>query len=234
MSGKRHPWGCTCKTHVARPWRRSEHWTAAEVELLDQRYGRMSDAAIGKRLGRTELAVHLKAKRLGLHKRDAGMTARSVAEIFGMDASTVCKAWLRPGLMRGRPNGRRDVDGRVVNWIVDAEAVERFIADHPEWIDIEKMPDSYYRDLAARDPWVSLREVHRLTGRNHHAVARLALAGEIRGRRRGTHWYVPLADVARIRPLASEAAISESVFRRESVLAVRRNRRKGVAARRAA
>lgn len=247
MSGKRHPWGCTCKTHIDRPWRRSEHWTRADVVKLEGWYGRRTDEAIGRSLGRTPVAVHLKAKRLGLHKRAAGLTARSVATIFGIDASTVVKHWIRRGLLpatrlgkaheanhspsraRRRPGTTIDRYRRPAYWIVELQAVDIFIVEHPELVDVDKMPPSPYRDLAARDPWIGLPEVHRRTGRMHDVVAKMIVAGDIRGRRRGTHWYVPLADVHLIRALAPEA-LDDSVFRRQSVLEVRRNRRKGVAA----
>ena len=154
------------------------------------------------------------------------MSAREVAQIFGIDSSEVGKVWIRRGLLRSR---RPFMQGPHLIHLIDGADVERFITEHPEYITVEKMPDSPYRDQAARDPWISLPEIHRLTGRDAHRVALLIRAGEIRGRRRGSHWYVPRADVALLRHLAPEA-IAESVFRRESVLKRRRNRRKGLAA----
>jgi len=248
VSGKRHPWGCTCRTHVDRPWRRSEHWTCRDVDYLDRAFGRQHDATIAGKLGRTEVAIRLKAKRLGLHKRRAGFTARAVAQIFGVDSSTVAKHWISKGLLPARRVGRghdpnhspsraRRRPGTTVGpyrrstyWIVEIDNVVRFIAEHPELVDVDKMPPSWYRDQAAEDPWISLPEVHRRTGRMNHPVALLIAAGVIRGRRRGAHWYVPAADLPKIRPLRSTEAVAESVFRRESVLAHRRNHRKGVAA----
>lgn len=224
MSPQRHPWGCTCKTHVGRPWDRSEHWSPADVDYLDGRFGLTSDEAIAKALGRTVVALRLKAKRLGLHKRNAAMSGRQVAQIFGVDSGTIGKIWVRRGLMRSR---RPFAQGLSLIHLVTEAEVTRFIREHPEYVDVEKMPDSWYRDLAARNPWISLVEVHRRTGRMGHAVAQLIAAGEVRGRRRGTHWYVPAADVPTIRPLTSADAIEESTFRRESNLTMRRNRRKG-------
>lgn len=225
MSGKKHPWGCTCRFHVDRPWERSEHWTIADVNYLDSWYGLVSDEAIAKKLGRTVVGVRLKAKRLRLHKRTQGFTARALAGIFGTDASTIGKRWIRPGFLSSRRPFRQ---GPHMVHLVDPRDVETFIVEHPELIDVHKMPPSWYRDLAARDPWVSLREVHRRTGRDHHRVALMIRAGKIRGARRGSHWYVPVADIPKVPPLRSREAIEESVFRRESVLEVRRARKKGV------
>jgi hypothetical protein len=228
MAGKPHPWGCTCRTHVDRPWNRPEHWTQAEANYLADRFGQYSDDAIARRLGRTVVGVRLKAKRLGLHKRQQGLSARDVARIFGIDETTVSKAWVPRGLIK---SSRPFYQGPNRIHLIQPERVERFIRQHPEWIDVEKMPPSPYRDLAARDPWISLPEAHRLTGRNTHAIANLIASGAIRGRRRGAHWYMPLADVGLIRPLSTPDAIEESWFRRETVLEMRRARRKGVAVR---
>ena len=129
MGGRAHRGGiCTCVSHVDRPWDRSEHWTAAEVEYLEARFGRNTDAAIARHLGRTVVGIRLKAKRLGIHKRDAGMTARGVAEIFGVDPSTVA-TWIERGALAARRGwfaGPRRV------WLVGDGAVERFIGEHGE------------------------------------------------------------------------------------------------------
>lgn len=48
---RKHPWGCTCQSHVDRPWDRPEHWSKAEVNYLDRSYGLVSDVSIARRLG---------------------------------------------------------------------------------------------------------------------------------------------------------------------------------------
>lgn len=238
MSARKHPYGCTCRTHVDRPWNRSEHWSQADVEYLDRWYGHHANAAIARRLNRTAVAIHLKAKRLGLHKRTAGFTARSFAEIFGVDSGTVSKVWIRRGLLAAAVAEHRVVSPRLAlqgrrptYWIIGTDGPERFIRERPELVDVDKMPPSWYRDLAAREPWISLPEVHRRTGRDPSKVVDLILAGVVRGRHRGTHWYIPVADVSKIPSLRGGVeAIEYSVFCRESVLERRRNRRKGLAA----
>lgn len=225
---RKHPWGCTCMTHVDRPWNRSEHWTQADVNRLDAWFGRRTDEAIAKALGRTIVALRLKAKRLGIRKRTQGLTARGLEQIFGTDSSTIGKVWIRRGLL---PSRRPFRQGPYLIHLIDERDVERFIHEHPEYIDVHKMPPSWYRDLAAQDPWISLPEVHRRTGRNTGAVALLIRAGVVRGRRRGAHWYMPAADLSKVPPLSTSEAIEESAFRRESVLEMRRNRRKGVVSR---
>lgn len=225
MNLRAHPYGCTCQTHVDRPWRRSEHWTKSEVAYLESHWGLLPDAAIVRRLGRSILGIRLKAKRLGLRKRAQGFSARDVAAIFGIDASEVGKVWVRRGYLASRRPFRQ---GPHPIHVIDPRDVERFIREHPEMFDVEKMPDSPYRDIAEQDPWISLPEAHRRTGRNPHAIARLIRDGVVRGRKRGTHWYMPAADLSLVPPLRSRDEIEESWFRRQSNLEARRARRKGI------
>lgn len=228
MTGLRdHAFGCTCRHHVGRPWARSEHWRTAEVHYLESRFGRSSDTTIAKKLGRTEVGIRLKAKRLGLRKRDAGNTARDVARIFGVDPTTVVDRWIAQGFLRAARAPWQQ--GPQPVWLTSDAMLDRFISSHPEQIDLAKMPDSRWRDLVAKDPWISLPEAHRLTGRDTHRIALMVRAGEIRGRNRGlrsgSHWYIPASELSRIRPLSTADAIDESWFRRQNVLAMRRRRR---------
>lgn len=195
-----------------------------EVDYLESRFGLVSDAALSKKLGRSVVGIRLKAKRLGLRKRAQAFTGRDVAAIFGIDCSTVGKVWVRRGLIASVRPFRQ---GPYPIHMIAPAAVERFIAEHPEWIDVAKMPDSPYRDQAARDPWISLAAAHHLTGRAPHKIVGLVRAGRVRGRRRGAHWFIPAADVSLIPPLRTAAAIEDSRFRRQSNLTVRRARRKG-------
>ena len=73
MPTKAHIRGfCTCR-HTAEHWNRPLHWTQKEVAYLEQWFGHLSDERIAQRLGRPVLGIRLKAKRLGLRKRDIGM-----------------------------------------------------------------------------------------------------------------------------------------------------------------
>jgi hypothetical protein len=231
MTGLRdHAFGCTCRRHKVGAWDRSEHWSRADVTYLEASFGRVRDETIAKKLGRTVVGMRLKAKRLGLRKKDAGHTARDVARIFGVDPTTVVDRWVA---MRVLPMRRAPwTQGPKPAYLASDRDLERFIRTHPEQIDVAKMPDSTWRDLAAKDPWISLAEAHRLTGRNNHAIATAIRYGVIRGRRRGlrglAHWYIPASEVAKIPPLRTAEAIDESWFRRQSVLDIRRRRRKGL------
>lgn len=225
MTAGAHPWGvCICRTHLARPWNRPEHWTGQEVTYLVRFYGRSDDEVIARHLGRSVVGIRLKAKRLGIRKRDAAdFTARALAEALGIPCSKTIAGWIAAGLLRARHGYTQGL--RPVHLIAHRDAVA-FLAAHPQLVDADRIPDwSPFASTVER--WCSLPEVHRITGRSNLSAE--LRAGTIRGARRGPRWYVPAFEVTRIRCLAPEA-IADSVFRRESVLERRRNRRKGVAA----
>ncbi|MDE3075269.1 MAG: helix-turn-helix domain-containing protein [Chloroflexota bacterium] len=227
MGGKRHPMGfCVCK-HTTEHWKRPHHWTADEVSYLEQSFGHVSDERIAKHLARPVQGIRIKAKRLGLRKRDAGMNALSVAEIFAVDPHVVV-TWIARGVLRGR---RSYPVGLNKSWLIAEEAVEAFIRQHGEYVDVERMPDSWYRDLAEQHRWYSLVEVERLTGQSPHLVVKGIKAGRYHGTLRGAHWRVAAEELSAIRadtdPWRREH-IPILLREREERLRRRRNRRKGV------
>lgn len=229
MSGRAHPDGiCTCASHSARPWTRPEHWMAAEVVYLEARFGRVADATIARRLGRPVGGVLLKAKRLGLRKRDVGWSARQVAEALGVDEGLVSKRWIRRGLLRAQRAQIGNGGDRM--YLVAERDVLAFIAEQGQWIDPERVPAwSPFRAAALAQRWVSLTEIAARTGHGKAwLMAHIRSHGQRTGRR-GTHWYVWADDAARI-PALSPDAVADSRWRRDSVLAYRRARRKGIAA----
>ena len=203
---RRHELGhCTCRTHVDRPWNRPEHWTSAEVEYLCTWFGLRADATIAKRLGRTVLGIRLKAKRLGLKKKDAGYTASEVGRQLGVDTTTVTKFWIRHGLLRSTrsyPVGLNRVH------LLQHSELERFIREHGEQIDHTKVPaDSVFAAEVAANRWYSLPQLHRLTGRSNLdndiraglLVARQKTPGRPAGRTPENAWPAAVAlDGARV------------------------------------
>lgn len=227
MSAQAHPLGhCTCRTHVARAWRCPEHWTGPEVGYLEGHFGRVSDKVISAHLGRSVVGMRLKARRLGLRKRDAGMTAREVARLLGIPCSKVVAIWEARGLLRGR---RGYAVGLTRVHLYREADVIAFVAEHGQHVDADRVPeDSPFAAVARANRWLSLPEVHRLTGRSTVAEHEIA-EGRVRAARRGTHWYIRAQDLPLIRSLRPDR-IEDSWWRHQSVLEHRRNHRKGVAA----
>ena len=233
MSGMRdHAFGCNCRTHKDRPWHRPEHWSTQELAYLERWYGRKSDEHLARVLGRTVVGIGLRAKRAGILKRHAGLSAREVARIFGVDDSVVSKVWIRRGLLAAKKAAFRQGPHRM--WLVEDEAIERFITEHGQYVDPDKMPDSPYRAIAERHRFYSLPAIERMTGKDHHSLVTSLSKGVYRGVKRGTHWYVPAEEVpkiaARVIRVGRWMTLDQVRRERESRLELRRNRRKGVAA----
>lgn len=107
----------------------SPAWTQAEDDFLRQHLGRLHEAEIARRLGRTVIAVHLRWKRdLRLpapSKSPDVLTANQIANGMGMDLHTVA-SWIDRGLLPGRRLPMKDVTrvvGRVafLCWLVNPE-----------------------------------------------------------------------------------------------------------------
>jgi hypothetical protein len=87
-------------------------WTAEEDQFLCDNIAFMTDAELAARLGRTEIAVHLRWER-DLHlparsKHPDVVTAHQAAEMLGIDGHKIC-GWVDMGLIPGRlmPGGRK-------------------------------------------------------------------------------------------------------------------------------
>ncbi len=124
-------------------------WTGAELDYLERHISRTSWAAMARKLGRSKLAVQIKAKRLGLRKLwTEGLTKCQVARAFGIDDHRVRK-WIDYGWLNAR---RRRTDRTAASggdaWLILEPDLRRFIAMHPEEIDLRRIADkTWFIDL---------------------------------------------------------------------------------------
>ena len=104
-------------------------WTPDEVEFLQENWGLTPEADIARMLGRTVLACLLKAKKLGLSRKQNFYTATDVAAIFGAEAKAVAR-WIECGLLRGEKSCV--AAGKNTAWQVLAEDLEIFVREQQE------------------------------------------------------------------------------------------------------
>lgn len=165
--------------------KRRAAWSVKDEDYLKERLGVYPLATIAKRLGRTDVSVRLKMKRLGLNQKTNTYTMRAVAKIFGVDSHKVLDQWIAGGLMKAKAGPYTQGPHRV--WSITYEEIERFIKRHPEQYDWRRMPYSYFRNVAKRvydeDPPLSVNEFARLTGLSHEMVRRYLRQGRIEGTR---------------------------------------------------
>lgn len=106
-------------------------WTDSEMEYLQKWLHRISIAKIAKHLGRTQTAVKLKAKRLGLRKSDDGYTLRALCQGLGCDHHKV-EQWVGLGWLKGN---RRETERTHDMWHFNDADIRNFIFNHPLEID---------------------------------------------------------------------------------------------------
>jgi len=136
---------------------KSRPWTDYEDVFLKEQLGYLTDAEIGKKLGRTEIAVHLRWSRdlnLPSPSKDPGVVnAHEAARILNVDPHKTAN-WVDHGFIRGRLMAggrkirlidRKDFEEWALNtdhWmyfniheVADPELKEKLLAKSKEWGD---------------------------------------------------------------------------------------------------
>lgn len=135
----------------------NKSWTDEEIEYLENSYGNYSIKTISKRLGRTEVAISIKAKRLGLNcfLNSEKLTAADLARAFRIDRHVVMDNWIKN---KGLKASYKIVKSSRKYWRIDIEdfwkwsyknrkiinfsKLERHILGaEPEWVEIERKKD---------------------------------------------------------------------------------------------
>lgn len=114
--------------------RKEPLWTPEEIAYLEKHLHHHSLEKIAKHLGRTKVAVKVKAKRLGVNKcGQEGYTLRGVCEALGCDHHKV-QRWLQAGWLEGtRRKTERPIDRDV--WLFTDEQIRAFLLHHPLEVD---------------------------------------------------------------------------------------------------
>lgn len=110
-------------------------WSESDISYLETSLHRYSIATIAHHLGRTQTAVKLKAKRLGIRKTGEGYTMRALCQGLGCDHHKV-ERWIRMGWIKGiRRQSERTVQQGGDLWCFSDAAIRRLIKEHPGEID---------------------------------------------------------------------------------------------------
>lgn len=119
-----------CRRGVKAPY-----WTEEEERYLESHLHRQKIGIIAKHLGRTETAVKLKAKRLGVNKKGEGYTARGLGLGLGCDSHKIIK-WVEKGWLKA---ARRGTDCVFDYWLFLDQDIRDFLIAHPLEIDQRRM-----------------------------------------------------------------------------------------------
>lgn len=110
-------------------WLRAHIGTRPAYELVEPFLARFGQE-------RTEKALLVRCKRLGISHYMQGWPLIAVEALFGVDHRAIARWWLQPGLLNGRRwKGR----GRNAGWWFELEDIERFCREHPYAYDVSRM-----------------------------------------------------------------------------------------------
>lgn len=162
-------------------WR--DVWLPEDHAFLKRWWGLEPDAWVAAQLDRTPLACLLEVKRhFGVSRKDnvrlhGGMTAHEVGRLFGVDPTTVVRAWARRyGWLQViqsdiKAGGDRRSGIPAGTWLFCRDCVSQFIKTHGWAYDWRLMqPDHPLTELARevneRDAWLTVRDVRQRYGKS--------------------------------------------------------------------
>ena len=130
---------------ITRP--RDIPWSPSDVAYLEANYHRAHIKEIAKELGRTVMAVKLKARRLGYRKNGEGYNTQSLSLALG-----VTSTWVSQRIRDGKINAGRRFTERTVqqngdSYLITDQDVFRFIREHTFEVDLRKVDQLWFLDL---------------------------------------------------------------------------------------
>ncbi|MBF8255100.1 MAG: hypothetical protein HW375_7 [Anaerolineales bacterium] len=167
-------------------------WTSEQLHKLEDLLGLgLGDEEIGRRLGRSAIAVNSTRKRRGLpSRRRSYNTCRNVAGRLGMGCSKTVAKWIKRGWLRARAGQRV---GMYHDWVISEDALLAFLEDPRYWMawDVAKVTDSllgvWVRELRT-ERWLSVGEVCERYFVSYQAVNTWIRRKHVRASRWGNWW----------------------------------------------
>lgn len=187
-------------------------WTPDEEVALSRLCGRLQLEDIGRRLGRSENAVVVRMKRLGIRRPRTGLTENfsdcytksAVARIFGVDSHKVT-SWIHSGELRASR-----APTRSTIWRIREEDIFTFIENHPTDYCPALMEEGIFRDYALEwqdihppPTYCTPKEAAQQAGCHTETVLRHIERGWLRAvHLEGEHrqrWFIPKVELDRWR-----------------------------------
>ena len=175
-------------------------WTPAELDRLSDLWGTQSPRAIAKALGRTEVAVIVKAQREGLGRPTppGSLSGNEFAVVVGCTSWTTFLRWVREGYLAASRNTA--TGSKRPDWIVTEEALIAFLRDHAHLIDRDDVEPAYRQFVPER--WVTLPQAFRLGAAYPVLLENAVKAGLIPEARqrgeKGSIWVIPASILPRL------------------------------------
>ena len=123
-------------------------WTPEQVAFLEQHVGYRPVSWLWANMPeprRTETAIAVKLKRLGMSRTIEGYSARAVALGFGVDDHAVTR-WIQAGKIKAQSVGER-TDQRCIHFRVSEDAIRRFVREYPTAFHLAKVDQVWFLSL---------------------------------------------------------------------------------------
>lgn len=177
-----------------------EIWTEKDEQYLRRNWGWLPLRTIARNLGRTELAVIVRRKRLGILPIKDWPEIRTewqLAPMLSVDRKTVWR-WMRDGVI---PTMRLWRSNKPV-LVVDLSELRAWLSDPDNWckIDIDNIQDLELRAVVARarrkfdDQWLTTGEAAERIYCSHRWVSELIRRGRLPAHKHG-NWRIRLSDL---------------------------------------
>ncbi len=186
-------------------------WTKHEEDRLRQWWGRAPVGEIAQKLGRTETAVVVRAKRIGLRtlvNHPDALSEWQIAAMLGVDRKTVW-LWMNRGVLPVDVIYKRTLPCRVV-W---RDQLVRWIKDYRNWIYLnpKRVVDPELRrvvNTAVRtwgDEWLKPSEAAEILGVQRRMLYSFMRRGILKDSLRWNCWYYRRSEVEALRDMVSKS-----------------------------
>jgi hypothetical protein len=126
-------------------------WSEAELRILEK-YAHYCDSRISRKLAeagfqRSDVAVHLKIKRMRFKENTPYYSMAALAGLFGVDPHTVSR-WVKFGYLQAKPKGTKRIPQQGGDsYLIHHRHVREFVVDHPTEFDIRKVDQLWFINL---------------------------------------------------------------------------------------
>ena len=152
-------------------------WTKEQEDWLRENYHKYTMRSLRRHLHRTETAIILRKRRLGIIRTDGFYTCNSLAEIFGCDPKKFASLY-NEGYLKGKRAPYLQGSNRP--WVFNEGQIARFLRQYPWLMDPKKMQQQHYfrsvlRQEWDKNPWLNSNQAAELVGVHHETILRRLL-----------------------------------------------------------
>ena len=173
------------------------NWTASDDEWLQENYHRYTMRTLKRKLRRTENAIVMRKRKLGIHRSDGFYTARLVASLLGISCAKIVVAFVEEGWLKGSRAPYKQ--GKYRPWVFSEKHLVDFLRAYPFLANQKRMERHWLKSIHQeewdRNPWYNCKDAAALVGIGDSALQKRLRAGVIQAfqrspGRRWSRWWI--------------------------------------------